>query len=546
MEYRGIPASNGIAMGKAHVVKEMTHTIQEKLERSVEDEITAYKEAIVASKKEVEEIRNITLEKLDEEHADIFDAHLALLDDPSLVDGVANQVVHNHVSASYALKTVTEQYVQLFENLDDPYLRERSKDVQDVSNRIMDHLLGNRATVMDLSEKGILFAHDLTPSDTAKLDPELVLGFVTVVGGRTSHTAIMARSLGIPAVVGIGKSAGIEQGDFVIVDGDEGLLLVNPDDSVRTNYRHRMENKMKVQEKLKQLLDTPTTTLDGETITLLGNIGSPNEVNALLQNGADGVGLYRSEFLFMNRSSAPSEEEQYKAYKEVLEKMEGKPVTIRTLDIGGDKEIPYLNLEKEANPFLGYRAIRLCLQDKPLFKTQLRALLRASKYGALKIMYPMITSLQEVKLANAFVEEAKAELSQEKRPFGEVKIGIMIETPAAAIISDLLAKEVDFFSIGTNDLIQYTLAADRLNDKVAYLYEASHPAVIRSIKWIIQNARQAGIEVSMCGEMASDLKAIPLLISMGLRSFSMGAASLLPAKQLLLELNEENGPSDLL
>ena len=419
-------------------------------------------------------------------------------------------------------------------------MRERAVDIRDVGQRIIRHLLGVEQTdLADLTESCIVVARDLTPSDTATLDQERVLGFITDIGGRTSHTAIMARTLEIPAIVGTADGTSIiKTGDLLIFDGESGKVILQPNDEILKAYYAKQKQERERKAKLQIFKDRPTMTLDGRRVVIAANIGTPKDCEGALKHGAEGVGLFRTEFLYLNRDTLPNEDEQFQAYKAALEAMAPNQVIIRTLDVGGDKEIPYLGLAKESNPFLGYRAIRVCLRQTEIFKTQLRALLRASVFGKLGIMYPMISSLDEVRQANAILADVKAELAAEGMTVNlDIEVGIMIEIPAAAVISDILAKEVDFFSIGTNDLIQYTIAVDRLNENIASLYTPYHPGVLRLVQKVIENGHKAGIWVGMCGEAAGDLALIPLLLNMGLDEFSMSAISVLEARELIGQLN---------
>ncbi|HID7760877.1 TPA: phosphoenolpyruvate--protein phosphotransferase, partial [Clostridioides difficile] len=448
-----------------------------------------------------------------------------------------------NVNAEYALNEIKEMFVSMFESMDNEYMKERAADIKDVTNRILRHILGIKVVDLSaLSEEVVLIAHDLTPSDTATMNKKMVLGFLTDIGGRTSHTAIMSRTLEIAAIVGLNDiTSKVKDGDFVVFNGDTGEVIVNPDKETINKYTE-LKAKYEDERKALQLLKgKPSVTLDGKHVELAGNIGTPNDIEGLIKNDAEGVGLYRTEFLYMDRDSFPTEEVQYEAYKAVLEGMDGKPIVIRTLDIGGDKELSYLNMEPEMNPFLGYRAIRLCLDRKDIFKTQLRALYRASVHGRLRIMFPMISSLEELLQAKEVVKEVLAELDSEGVAYAkDVEIGMMIEVPSAAVISDVLAKHVDFFSIGTNDLIQYTCAVDRMNQKISYLYNQFNPAVLRLIKTVIDNAHKEGKWAGMCGESAGDQKMIPILLGMGLDEFSMSPISILPARKLITSVKESD------
>lgn len=539
---KGIAASSGIAIGKALVIRENKVEIAKRAIENALDEKERFTLALDKAKGELENIRNIAEKKLGQDKAEIFDAHIMMLEDPELTGAVELKIDSEKVNAEYALKETIDMFSSMFEALDDEYMRERAADIKDVGRRVVNILLGiDNTSLTEIKDECIIVIRDLTPSDTAQMDKDKVLGFATEIGGRTSHSAIMARSLEIPAVVGLGEVANsIKSGDLIILDGDEGRVIINPEGETLLSYREKQ--RLIIEEKigLREMLTLESKTLDSRKVEIAGNIGNTDNVDSVLQNGGEGIGLFRTEFLYMNSSSLPTEEEQFDAYKKVLEKMDGKPVVIRTLDIGGDKKLPYLKIDEEMNPFLGYRAIRLCLDRQDIFKTQLRALFRASKYGNLKIMFPMISSLQELRQAKSLAKEAKSELLNEGYELADrVEIGIMIEVPSAAIISDKLAREVDFFSIGTNDLIQYTVAVDRMNERVSYLYDTLHPGVLRLIKLVIENAHREGKWVGMCGEMAGDLAAIPILLGMGLDEFSMSPSSILKARKLIRSLSYE-------
>ncbi|HBF6551834.1 TPA: phosphoenolpyruvate--protein phosphotransferase [Clostridioides difficile] len=543
MAYKGIGASPGVALGKALVVEHSELVIEKKSIDNVEAEIAKLEDAVAVSKEELVKVKEKASEELGAEEAEIFEAHLLVLEDPELIGSAIDKIKTESVNAEYALNEIKEMFVSMFESMDNEYMKERAADIKDVTNRILRHILGIKVVDLSaLSEEVVLIAHDLTPSDTATMNKKMVLGFLTDIGGRTSHTAIMSRTLEIAAIVGLNDiTSKVKDGDFVVFNGDTGEVIVNPDEETINKYTE-LKAKYEDERKALQLLKgKPSVTLDGKHVELAGNIGTPNDIECLIKNDAEGVGLYRTEFLYMDRDSFPTEEIQYEAYKAVLEGMDGKPIVIRTLDIGGDKELSYLSMEPEMNPFLGYRAIRLCLDRKDIFKTQLRALYRASVHGRLRIMFPMISSLEELLQAKEVVKEVLAELDSEGVAYAkDVEIGMMIEVPSAAVISDVLAKHVDFFSIGTNDLIQYTCAVDRMNQKISYLYNQFNPAVLRLIKTVIDNAHKEGKWAGMCGESAGDQKMIPILLGMGLDEFSMSPISILPARKLITSVKESD------
>lgn len=543
MAYKGIGASPGVALGKALVVEHSELVIEKKSIDNVEAEIAKLEDAVAVSKEELVKVKEKASEELGAEEAEIFEAHLLVLEDPELIGSAIDKIKTESVNAEYALNEIKEMFVSMFESMDNEYMKERAADIKDVTNRILRHILGIKVVDLSaLSEEVVLIAHDLTPSDTATMNKKMVLGFLTDIGGRTSHTAIMSRTLEIAAIVGLNDiTSKVKDGDFVVFNGDTGEVIVNPDEETINKYTE-LKAKYEDERKALQLLKgKPSVTLDGKHVELAGNIGTPNDIEGLIKNDAEGVGLYRTEFLYMDRDSFPTEEIQYEAYKAVLEGMDGKPIVIRTLDIGGDKELSYLSMEPEMNPFLGYRAIRLCLDRKDIFKTQLRALYRASVHGRLRIMFPMISSLEELLQAKEVVKEVLAELDSEGVAYAkDVEIGMMIEVPSVAVISDVLAKHVDFFSIGTNDLIQYTCAVDRMNQKISYLYNQFNPAVLRLIKTVIDNAHKEGKWAGMCGESAGDQKMIPILLGMGLDEFSMSPISILPARKLITSVKESD------
>ncbi|MGL4741477.1 MAG: phosphoenolpyruvate--protein phosphotransferase [Sarcina sp.] len=535
---KGIAASKGYAIGTVLVQKHEEIIITDEKVKDVPAEKEKLAKALEASKEQLRAIKAKAVESMGEEEAEVFEAHLTLLDDPEFAGAMDMAIENEELNALKAVENTRNTFVMIFESMDNDYMRERAADLKDVSNRVIANLAGVAVNPFEnAKENTVVVAHDLTPSDTAQLDRSKVVGFLTNIGGRTSHSAIMARTLEIPAIVGIGNVTEVaKDGDRVILDGIEGVAIINPSEEVVAEYIAKKEKFEAELEELKKLIDVKTVTKSGRRIEVCGNIGKPEDVDQVMANGGDGVGLFRTEFLYMDRESAPTEEEQFQSYKYVLEKTEGRQVVIRTLDIGGDKTLPYLPLPEEMNPFLGYRAIRLCLDRKELFKVQLRALLRASVYGKLAVMFPMISGIQEFRQAREVVEECKAELLAEGQKISEtIQWGIMVEIPAAAVMADELAKEVDFFSIGTNDLIQYTLAADRMSEKVSYLYNPMHPAVLRLIKMTIDGAHKHGKWVGMCGEMAGDEAAIPTLVEYGLDEFSMSASSILTAKKIIME-----------
>ena len=537
MNKKGIAASKGYAIGKVFIKAHEEIVITDAKVNDIEAEKAKLNEALKAAHTQLEAVKAKAEESMGADKAAVFEAHITLLDDPEFTGAMALEIENNSINAMKAVENVTNTFVMIFESMEDAYMRERAADIKDVSKRIISNLAGRGGDDFAITEANtVVVAHDLTPSDTAQLDRTKVSGFITNIGGRTSHAAIMARTLEIPAVLGLGDiTECVKNGDKIIVDGLTGDVIINPSEEVIAEYEAKKAKFQAEQEELKKLIEVKTVTKAGKRVEVCGNIGKAADVEQVIANGGDGVGLFRTEFLYMDRDQAPTEEEQYEAYKHVLEKISG-PVVIRTLDIGGDKTLPYLPLPQEMNPFLGYRAIRLCLDRKEIFKVQLRALLRASVYGDLRVMFPMISGLQEFQQAKAVVEECKAELTAEGQKFSDtIQWGIMVEIPAAAVMADELAKHVDFFSIGTNDLIQYTLAADRMSEKVSYLYNPMHPAVLRLIKMTIDGAHSQGKWCGMCGEMAGDEAAIPTLVEYGLDEFSMSATSILNAKKLIME-----------
>ncbi|MGK5089215.1 phosphoenolpyruvate--protein phosphotransferase [Bdellovibrionota bacterium FG-2] len=531
---RGIPASPGIAIGTLLVLRQEPLEIKCRSGLDSALENRRFEEALEASKVQLRRLRLHAEKALGEEKAAIFDAHVMILEDPELLESTRDRIRSEGSCAEWVFQQVSAEYIAVFEAMENEYMRARAVDIRDVSERVLRHLVGRPAVdLAALASEIVLVAEDLTPSQTATLDRRNVLGFVTDVGGKTSHSAILARSLEIPAVVGTGSaSTKLQSGQYVVLNGATGEIILDPDAGTVKKFRDEQDKLLAEKKELATLLNAPSVTLDGHRVRLEGNIGSPKDLELLRRNGAEGVGLFRTEFLFMDRDTLPTEEEQYEAYREIVGGMAPHPVIIRTLDIGGDKELPYLKLEKEQNPFLGYRAIRICLRAKTLFRTQLRALLRSSAHGNLGIMFPMISGVGELLEAKAFLGEVRRELESEGVVVSaKLRVGVMIEIPSAALVSDELAKHADFFSIGTNDLIQYTCAVDRMNQKISDLYDPNHPAVLKLIAMTIENGHKAGIPVGMCGEMAGSAEHIPLLIKMGLDEFSMSPSAILLARK---------------
>lgn len=546
----GIGVSAGIRIGKTFVyATKAEHTQQLSTlpdaiidPNALKQELERLQYAKEKSHEELSVLIEQTKQKLGEDKAAIISAQKTMLDDPSFFPEIIKRVEIECHTAEKAVQELTEQFASKFENMDNDYFKERAADIRDLGKRLLIHLSGEgKVSLADINEQVILVADDLTPSDTVQLNKEFILGFVTRVGGKTSHTAILAKSLGIPAIVGLGEQLDmIEEGETLIIDGGTGQCIVEPDEGNLTTYRLKRKEEIEQEQVYQHANIQSAITKDGRTFEIAANIGTPKEALEAIENGAEGVGLYRTEFLFMNQSYMPTEDEQFEAYKSVLQTMEGKPVVIRTLDIGGDKELPYLSLPEEMNPFLGYRAIRLCLDQQELFKTQLRAILRASTFGQTKIMFPMISSLEEFRAAKEIYEEVQQELTQKNISFDPtIEVGIMVEIPSVAIMADQFAQEVDFLSIGTNDLVQYTLAVDRMNEKVAYLYDYLHPAILQLIKQVIQGAHKHGKWVGMCGGMASDPLVTPLLIGMGLDEWSMDISSIKKVKYMVNQYTVE-------
>ena len=539
LKLKGIAASQGISFAKAYVFVEPDLTVKEVKIEDVAAEIKRFEDAIEASKKELTIIKENALASLGADKAAVFEAHLLILDDPEFMGTVKTDIESKVINAEYAFKETSDMFISMFEAMDNEYMKERAADIRDVSKRILAHLLGvDLPNPSLIDEEVIVIAEDLTPSDTAQLNKKYVKGFATNIGGRTSHSAIMARSLEIPAVVGTSSiTEDVKNGDILILDGLDGVVLVNPDEATTAEYKEKHAKFEAQKAEWAKLVTEKSVTKDGHEVILAANIGTPADLEGVKNNGGEAVGLYRTEFLYMGRDQLPTEDEQFKAYKAVLEGMGDKPVVVRTLDIGGDKELPYLDLPKEMNPFLGFRAIRLCLEEKDLFRTQLRALLRASVYGKLCVMFPMIATVQEFRAAKAlFLEEKEKLVAEGVAVSNDIELGIMVEIPSTAVIADIFAKEVDFFSIGTNDLIQYTMAADRMSEKVSYLYQPYNPAILRLVKNVIEASHKEGKWTGMCGEMAGDSLAIPLLLGMGLDEFSMSATSILQARSQIKNL----------
>ncbi len=542
MIVKGIGASNGISIGKIFkLYKEKITTNDNKID-DVEKEIEKFDHALFISELEIKKIRDKTVENIDKKHGAIFDAHIEILKDPELYSETVKKIKIEKLNSAKAFQSIVDKYVNIFKEMNNEYMRERAGDILDVSDRVLAHLLNIEIKDPGLLEKEVIIvAEELTPTDTVSLNKRYVKGFATEIGGRTGHSAIMARTLEIPAVVGTKKiMENSSDGDSIIIDGKEGLVILNPDEYQLKEYKEK-ENKYKeYKEKLKKFKNKESKTKDGKSIELAGNIGSPEDVEGVLKNGGEGIGLYRTEFLFMGKQYCPTEEEQFQAYKVVLERMKEKPVIIRTLDIGGDKSLEYISNVKEMNPFLGHRAIRLCLEQHDIFKDQIRALLRASIYGNLKIMFPMIATIEELRDAKNMIRICKNELVEEGvRINKDIDIGIMVEVPSTALLADQFAKEVDFFSIGTNDLIQYTFAADRMNEKVSYLYQPYNPALLRLIKMVVDASHKEGKWTGMCGEIAGNEKIIPLLIGLELDELSMSASSILKIREIIGKIEFE-------
>jgi phosphotransferase system enzyme I (PtsI) len=541
--FKGIPVSPGVCRGKILVMGRHRPRIgkRELSHAELANEVYRLEEALVQTRHQILEVQRKVSERTGAQESSIFDAHLLVLEDRTLLDEVVRVIQQEKVNAEHAFHAVAERYAATLAAIEDDYLRERATDMRDVTTRVLNNLLGviEELDLRHLKEPCIVISHDLTPSNTAQLDRHNVLGFATEVGSRTSHTAIMARSLRIPALVGlpVGASEQFETGQYALLDGFDGVLIINPGDQILFEYGQIEKKQVTLEEKLRDNLQKPAVTLDGHRVFLSANIEQAADVEQVKAYGAEGVGLFRTEYLYINLDRPPDEEQQYRAYREVAAALKPLPVVIRTLDLGGDKFLAHSQMPAEMNPFLGWRAIRFCLQERELFREQLRAILRASAEGNVKMMYPMISGLDKLKQANALVEEYKEELRKENIPFDEnIEIGAMIETPSAAIMADSLAKRLKFFSLGTNDLIQYSLAVDRLNEKIAHLYEPTHPAILRLIKTTVTAARQQKIWVSVCGEMAGDPVLAPLLLGLGVDELSAAPALVPPIKFIIRRL----------
>jgi len=542
MRIQGISGSRGVAVGNVYryIQEEIVIPDYTVAEDKVEEEIGKFAAAMAATLKQLDTIRQKALDEMGPEEAAIFEAHMQIAQDPSLSDGIKSLVESSHTNVVAATAQTIETFANIFLGMEDPYMRERGADIKDIGDRLMRNMLGmNPRGLSHISGEVILVAQDLAPSDTASLDKNVVKGIVTAAGGPTSHAAIMARTLEIPAVMGVGDIESFVDGDKAVVLGTDGIVEMNPSDADWDEYTNQAAAFQEELKRLRESANLEATTTDGHHVELFGNIGKAKDAKNALTMGAQGIGLYRTEFLYMENDELPAEDVQFEEYKKVAQDMKGKPVIIRTMDIGGDKELKCLDLPSEMNPFLGYRAIRISLNRPDIFKVQLRALLRASAFGDIHIMYPMIASVEEVKQANVMLDECKEELTAEGKEFNKgIKVGIMIEVPAAAVISPILAKYVDFFSIGTNDLCQYTLAVDRMNEAIGSLYQPLHPGVLRLIKHVIDASHEQGKFTGMCGELASDPVATMILLGLGLDEFSMTASSIPPIKNILRSVSK--------
>ncbi|MGL5732599.1 MAG: phosphoenolpyruvate--protein phosphotransferase [Metamycoplasmataceae bacterium] len=536
---KGISASQGIAIGKVFELKHIELNIA-KEKADPEQEIQKVETSVSASIKEIEKIKDIAAKNLGEHEAAVFDAHIQVATDPAMKDEIISLIKTEKCNAAYALEFVSSKYIEMFENMDDAYMKERAADLKDVYTRIIHNVLGIKTPDLTaINEEVIIVAFDLTPSETSQLNKKYAKGFATDIGGRTSHSAIMARSLEIPAVLGLKTiTSDVKDGDMIAIDGDSGEVFINPDPELLKELKVRQEKAEAEKTRLKAFKDKKSVTKEGRHVEIAGNIGSPEDADGVITNGGDGIGLFRSEFLYMDSADWPTEEEQYKSYSDVLKKMKDKKVIIRTLDIGGDKTLKYFTFPEEMNPFLGYRAIRLCLDKQDIFITQLRALIRASEFGKLGIMFPMIATIDEFRQARAIYDKVYKDVLKENPNISkEIEVGMMVEIPSAAVHTEVFCKYADFVSIGTNDLMQYSMASDRMNENVAYLYQPLNPSIIKLIKMTIEGAHKAGKWAGMCGEMAGDMDAIPLLVGMGLDEFSMSASSILQARELISRID---------
>ncbi len=536
--FKGNPVSIGVCHGKVYVLRKAKLSIPhyQVPEADVQKHVERLEKALAATRVQLNAVQGQVCAAIGAKDASIFDAHLLVLEDPTLIESVTNEIREHKVNVEFAFHEFAEKYIETLGAIDDPYLRERAADMRDVSNRILNNLMGRTDhELRDVHEPCILICEDLPPSELALIDRKAILGFATDVGSKTSHTAIMARSLQIPAIVGLQDATHkITTGSHVLLDGYNGLIILNPTDQTLFEYGQLIRRQVGLEEKLRDIQGLPAMTICGKRLTLSANIEQSSDTQAVKAFGAEGVGLFRTEYIFINRSTLPTEEEQYQSYREVAAALKPAPVIIRTLDLGGDKMLSHLKIPTEMNPFLGWRAIRYCLEERDIFRAQLRAILRASAEGNVKMMYPMISGLAELEKANALVEEYKTELRAEGIPFDEkLEIGVMIEIPSAVLAADSLAKTAKFFSLGTNDLIQYSLAVDRLNEKIAHLYEPTHPAIVRLIKMSADAAHRAGVWCGICGEMAGDPLLTPLLLGLGVDELST-APPLLPQIKFLI------------